>query len=593
MRWRIIGLFSFCLLAAAPAFGGQTDLLAGAQWLFFKPAGDATISRQASVHLPANIPPGESVITISTAVTPFWDIELSHDIPADVPEGDRINFRFWARAAGGNHIRAVVERTVSPWTGVIVEYFALTPAWREYSFTGISPGFGPGGIAARIQLGKETGTVEIAGVSVADDGPDPIYASADADLTPDAIHARIAKYRMADLTVQVRDAHGRPLDGAGVDVEQTRHAFLFGCNIFGLRPGDTDPSQLTYQKRFADLFNYATLPFYWSSFEPEQGHPEYARLDAMADWCAAHGIVTKGHPLVWHQTYPAWAPSDPEQAKALFEGRIRDIVSHYRGRVAYWDVINEVTSAETGGNGEANWVTRDGEQAVVEDVLRTARSAAGGSPETFVVNDFDTSEHNVDLFKSLAAASSLPDAIGIQSHMHAGVWSLRKVWVVCQTFAVFHRPLHFTEVTVVSGPATGEIPWGGGPDLTDWVTTPAGEKEQADYVRQFYTLLFSHPEVRAITWWDLSDAGAWVGAPAGLIHKDMSPKPAYDALMSLIHGQWWTSSKGATDRHGAYRVHAFYGDYRITVTSPGARPQTVMASMPEASGPLRVVVTVP
>jgi hypothetical protein len=44
----------------------------------------------------------------------------------------------------------------------------------------------------------------------------------------------------------------------------------------------------------------------------------------------------------------------------------------------------------------------------------------------------------------------------------------------------------------------------------------------------FYTLLFSHPAVAALIWWDLSDRGALPGAPAGLLREDVGFKPAYD-----------------------------------------------------------------
>ena len=46
----------------------------------------------------------------------------------------------------------------------------------------------------------------------------------------------------------------------------------------------------------------------------------------------------------------------------------------------------------------------------------------------------------------------LYDVIGIQSHMHGGYWGAARTWEVCERFARFGKPLHFTETTVVSGP---------------------------------------------------------------------------------------------------------------------------------------------
>jgi len=389
---------------------------------------------------------------------------------------------------------------------------------------------------------------------------------------------RIERYRMGALVVRVVDRRGRPVEGASVRVEQTRHAFLFGSNIFRLDPRDASPQQLTYQRRFAALFNYATLPFYWGAFERVEGRPDYARLEAMARWCAAHGIKTKGHPLVWQEVYPRWASSDPDAVVPLLHRRVEDLITRYRGLVNIWDVVNEANAAAGFDNGVGHWIKRDGEAAVVSTALSWARAAGAGADETFIYNDYETGPRNVALLSELNASNSLPDAVGIQSHMHQGVWPLSRVWETCETFARFGRPLHFTEVTVLSAGTRTGINYHGRP-ATDWPTTPDGEARQADYVEDFYTLLFSHPAVRAITWWDFSDEGAWLGAPAGLLRRDMTPKPAYERLLALVRGKWWTRASGRTNGAGEYETRAFLGSYKITVAGPAGRTRTLSAEV--------------
>ena len=388
---------------------------------------------------------------------------------------------------------------------------------------------------------------------------------------------RIARYRMGALVVRVVDQRGRPVKNANVKVEQTRHAFLFGSNIFRLDPRDTSPAQLAYQQRFAALFNYATLPFYWGMFERAEGRPDYARLEAMARWCASHGIKTKGHPLVWQEVYPRWASNDPDVVVPLLRHRVEDLITHYKGLVNIWDVVNEANAAAGFDNGVGHWVKRDGAANEVRTALSWARAAGAGADETFIYNDYETGPKNFALLSELRDANSLPDAVGIQSHMHQGVWPLSRVWETCETFARFGRPLHFTEVTVVSAETRTGINYHGRP-ATDWPTTPAGEAQQAEYVANFYTLLFSHPAVRAITWWDFSDAGAWLGAPAGLLRRDMTPKPAYERLLQLVRGKWWTRASGMTNRSGEYETRAFLGSYTITVAASG-RARTVNAEV--------------
>jgi GH35 family endo-1,4-beta-xylanase len=309
----------------------------------------------------------------------------------------------------------------------------------------------------------------------------------------------------------------------------------------------------------------------------------------MADWCEAQGITPKGHPLVWHEVWPGWAPRDPDAAIPLLRARVQDLVPRYAPTVRYWDVLNEANgaAAHTPANGESEWIKRDGPAPVVETALGWARAAGSAWRETFLYNDYDVGEGNVALLTQLQQDGKLPDAVGLQSHMHDGEWPEAKVWAVCQRFARFGRPLHFTETTVLSGPRRANPT---NADLPDWDTTPEGERRQADYVARFYTILFSHPAVRAITWWDFSDLHAWQGAPAGLVRKDMTPKPAYTRLMDLVRRQWWTDTQGRTDGAGGLTRRVFYGDYRVTVTDARGRTTTRPLALPEGAGPRTLTV---
>ena len=82
------------------------------------------------------------------------------------------------------------------------------------------------------------------------------------------IDQNIEQNRKADAIVQV------PAD-VEVKVEQLSHSFLFGGNIFLFGQLKTDAQNRQYEKTFGDLFNSATIPFYWKTLEPEKGKPRY------------------------------------------------------------------------------------------------------------------------------------------------------------------------------------------------------------------------------------------------------------------------------------------------------------------------------
>lgn len=531
-------------------------------------------------------------ITVHRPTDPFYLLSTGQTLSQPLAKRARLRLSFWGRSATKNPLRVILEKAGPPFTASLVLSPTLTSQWKLYTVTeGVAP-FGAGEKHVRVQFGHQAGVIELAGLALEDLGPDREMMAAEAAVAPDAVRKRIERYRRGNLTVVVRNSRGRPVRNARVAVQQLDHAFLFGCNIFGLRPTDTSPAQLAYQRRFTALLNYCTLPFYWGFFEPQKGQPIYGQLDAMARWCAAHGLAAKGHPLVWHEVYPAWAPTDPEGAIPLLRARVHDIIRHYRGTIRYWDVQNEANSSTAfAGTGVGAWVKRDGPAAVVRTTLGWAREASRGTGNTLVYNDYDTSEANVRLLEALAKHKALPDAIGIQSHMHGGNWPLAEVWQRAQRFARFGRPIHFTELTVLSGAPKEGLDMRNPP--TDWPTTPEGEAAQADYLERFYRVLFSHPSVRAITYWDFSDQGAWLNAPSGLLRKDMSPKPAYNRLMRLVHGEWWTRVQGRANAAGRFTTRAYYGRHRVTVTDGAGRTVTREVLLPLGQGAKTLTLSLP
>lgn len=394
----------------------------------------------------------------------------------------------------------------------------------------------------------------------------------------ESAEARIQQIRTGPAEIRVLDRNGQPLKHTEVRVRLLSHEFKLGCNAFGLgnvtRPALAPALQQAYEERFAALLNFATLPFYWGYYEKDRGNTREAEVRRMAAWCRAHGIAVKGHPLAWHEVFPEWAKDLPdEEVLKLQRARIADIVRSFQGTVDTFDAINEATVSTRFDNAIARWVASRGAASVVDEVLHLAHQANPSA--TLLYNDFNVSTDFENLVAELQKMKSPVAIVGIQSHMHKELWPMDKVWTVCETYARFGLPLHFTELTILSGrfKAKDDNDWR--KVHTDWLTNPEGEQRQLEYGRKLYTVLFSHPAVEAVTWWDLSDFQSWAGAPAGLLRKDMSPKPLYDWLMDAFHRKWTTDVVVKTDETGLLKVQAFYGDYEVTAkNSSGADLKT-------------------
>ena len=395
------------------------------------------------------------------------------------------------------------------------------------------------------------------------------------------------RHRIADATVTVIGRDGRPLANAEVTVRQVRHKFLFGCIGFEfielVELVDGQPSANGEDlERMADLwfdvFNFATLPFYWGTFETERGKPDTQRLLNTARWFNDRGCVVKGHPLAWHTLTADWLlPLPNAEIIDAQRARIRREVTDFKGVIDAWDVINEVVimpifdkydglteRASVSDNGITRICRELGRIGMIRLSFDAARAA---NPQaTLLLNDFDMSAAYECLIEGCLEAGIQIDAIGLQSHMHQGYWGEEKTLAIVDRFARYGLPIHFTESTLVSGEL---MP----PDIVDlndyqvadWPSTPDGEARQADEVVRHYRTLLSHPAVEAITYWGLSDAGAWLGAPVGFVRADATPKPSYDALRSLVKGEWWLDATTMkTDDEGRVAISGFLGVYEVS-----------------------------
>ncbi len=392
------------------------------------------------------------------------------------------------------------------------------------------------------------------------------------------------RHRIVRATVTLTGRDGEPLRGAPVTIGQLGHAFGFGnigFDFVGLANAEDDAlasgpfggASAARASRLADLwfelFNTATLPFYWGRFEPVRGVPDTRRLLRTAQWFVEKGCTVKGHPLVWHTLAPSWLLdlANGEVTEAV-RGRIQREVTDFAGVISTWDAINEAVIMPVFDR-ETNAITllsqRLGRVGVVRLAVETARAASPGL--TLLINDFDMSPAYERLIGECLEAGVTLDGIGLQSHMHQGYWGEAKTLDVLGRFSEFGLPLHLSETTLVSGELMPpEIQ-----DLNDfqvpsWPSTPEGEARQADELVRHYRTLVEHPSVRAVTYWGLTDHGAWLGAPSGLVRADGTLKPAYEAIRRLVKDEWWLApSTIVADDEGRVVINGFAGTYEVVV----------------------------
>ncbi len=384
------------------------------------------------------------------------------------------------------------------------------------------------------------------------------------------MRSNIERYRKGEATIQVADRSGKPLADATIVVRQQTHEFLFGCNLFVLDQFATPELNGRYKSAFTNIFNFATVPFYWGDLEPVKGKPRYGEdspyiwrrppTDRMVKWCLANGITPKGHAFLYvkNMFMPEWtARKDPEALRRQSAKHIAELAKRYGRQIPIWDVVNEEIPRMRHPD---EW------PAVPSDFVPWSfREAARRLPESamLILNDgtheaHDTTAEYESLIKGALDQGAPVRGIGIQFHVYNRAGMLNgKSLPPAQLAAVYERlgrlglPLYITEITV---PGKEEN----------------GAALQAEIVANLYRLWFSTPKMAGITWWNLCDGGAFQEenkALGGLIDQDMKPKPAYQALDQLINREWKTTLTLKTDSNGKATFRGFYGKYAVECTT--------------------------
>ncbi len=359
---------------------------------------------------------------------------------------------------------------------------------------------------------------------------------------------RIDVFRKQDIKVIVRDADNNPVSDAEVSIKQKRHKFPFGTFVSAKMLEDSEEGE-NYRKTLRDNYNFITLPAYLANWGwlNEEKRKKYFE---MADWAQANGFQTRGHLLV----YPGWAVTPSEWFEIPKAELLEKLNAHIpratrafasRG-VRDWDVANELRYNE-------KFMEEIGGIAVAAEWFKLARKV---NPEgklflsetTILSNRGETEMEQTALekhHKILIDAGAPIDGICLQGHFNTALTSPMRLK------EILDRMTKMGDVMV-----------------TEFDLDNGDKDSQADYLRDFYTVCFSHPRVLGINQWGFWESDMW--RPRGhLIDKDWNQTVSFKAYQNLVYKTWWTDETCESDEEGTFATRAFKGTHTITVTRQG------------------------
>lgn len=388
--------------------------------------------------------------------------------------------------------------------------------------------------------------------------------------TNKAIQEGIEKNRKGNFVVKT--------NAKKVKVTLKNHKFRFGCNLFMLDEFPDDPNKnVIYRQKFKEVFNLATLPFYWDATEPEEGKTRYEigspalyrrpPVDLCIKYCEENNIEPREHALCYDNFFPDWlVDKTVPEIKQYIVKRMQQISRRYADNIPTIEVTNEMfwDKGKTPIYADPDFMVFCYEQAD-KYFPKNELCINEWSGDIWNKNPLPWNNYYL-IIENLLLKGARVDAIGMQYHMFYNkddyfkstrrVYNLRHLIQVMDNFARLKKPFQITEITI--------------PAFTE---ESADEQAQADIIEQLYSTWFSYPNVEQIIYWNLVDGYAAFTEPGnmtagenvyrgGLLRFDLSEKPAFQRIKHLVKDVWTTNEQLET-KGGAASFRGFYGEYEV------------------------------
>ncbi|WBB75860.1 endo-1,4-beta-xylanase [Micromonospora sp. WMMD1128] len=313
---------------------------------------------------------------------------------------------------------------------------------------------------------------------------------------------------MAVATFASADLSGPP--GTTLKAAAERSGRYFGAAMGGDRLNDS--GFLTIANREFDMMT-AVNEMKPDATEPNRGQFDFRAGDAIYNWAVQHGMRVRGHTLAWHAQQPRfWGSLSGSALRTAMIDHINGVMAHYKGKLAYWDVVNEAF-AENGSRRSSNLQSTGNDW--IEVAFRTARAADPSVKLCY--NDYNIENWTYgktqgvyNMIKDFKARGVPIDCVGLQTHFTGGSSLPGNFQQTLSSFAALDVDVALTEA-----------------DVTNASTSQYQGMAQA---------CASVPRCVGITTWGIRDSDSWRGNENPLLFdRNSNPKAAYTAVLNALN----------------------------------------------------------
>ncbi len=305
------------------------------------------------------------------------------------------------------------------------------------------------------------------------------------------------------------DEPGVDISGKGsLKAHAGKRGLMAGCAV-GARQLPDEAFQKLVAEQYDLVVSENSMKF--GPLSPKPGEYNWTDADALVDFAEKHKIKVRGHNFVWHAQLPVWFKSTAtkDNAKKIMVDHINTVAGHFKGKIQSWDVVNEAINVKDGmpdGLRKSPWYELIGPE-YLEIAYHTARKADPHAKLTY--NEYGIENDSEDDAKKRAAtlallkrfkANGTPiDALGIQSHIHAGTGEtygqgMRELISGAQELGL---DVYLTEFDVNDDGVQDDDP-------------AARDKAVAAVYKDYLDVALESKAVKAVVTWGVSDRYTWL-----------------------------------------------------------------------------------
>ncbi len=290
---------------------------------------------------------------------------------------------------------------------------------------------------------------------------------------------------------------------------------------------------LLYIQTLKHEFNMVVAENRMKFFEIESspGVFNFVGPDSLIQFAEENNMQVRGHCLVWHAALPSWVETGKftrDSLLKIMERHITTIVTHYKGRIREWDVVNEAIDPYGDGLRSGKWKNVIGPDYIDSAFVYAHRA----DPDALLFyNDFETedmgkkSEAVYRLVNDLLKRGVPIDGVGIQCHLISNSINFSEIDSNIQRYAALGLTVNITELDIMIQKAASLI-------------TDEDFKQQALQYGMLMHIFLKNDNCKNFLMWGFTDKESYLGSKCNAYIFDSSyhAKPAYFALRDTLAG---------------------------------------------------------